>query len=84
MSAKDETTMKNIQQLSLSLSEQQLEKFVTIIESLAELLQTSNKDTEKAYKMYLNSIQSCQEDAYMKTKIIPFYHSSTNVTLIKH
>ena len=84
MSAKDETTMKNVQQLSLSLSEQQLEKFVTIIESLAELLQTSNKDTEKAYKMYLNSIQSSQEDAYMKTKIIPFYHSSTNATLIKH
>jgi len=84
MPVKDEAIMKNIQQLSLSLSEQQLEKFVTVIESLAELLQTSNKDTEKAYKMYLNSIQSSQEDAHINSQIIPIYGDATNVTPIKH
>jgi len=84
MPVKDEAIMKNIQELSLSLSEQQLEKFVTVIESLADLLQTSNKDTEKAYKMYLNSIQSSQEDDYINSQIVPVYHGATNVTPIKH
>jgi len=84
MPVKNEATIKTIQQLSLSLSTQQLEQFVTVIESLAELLQVANKDTEKAYRMYLNSIQSSQEDAYIKTQIIPVFHGATNVTPLKH
>ena len=84
MPVKNEATIKTIQQLSLSLSTQQLEQFVTVIESLAELLQVANKDTEKAYRMYLNSIQSSQEDAYIKAQIIPVFHGATNVTPLKH
>lgn len=76
--------MKNIQQLSLSLSTQQLEQFVNVIESLAELLQVANKDTEKAYRMYLNSIQSSQEEAHINSHIMPIYQSGTNVTTLKH
>jgi len=84
MPVKNEATMKNIQELSLSLSTQQLDKFVSVIESLAELLQVANKDTEKAYRMYLNSIQSSQEDAHINAQIIPIYHGATNVTPLKH
>jgi len=84
MPVNNEVTMKNIQQLSLSLSTQQLEQFVTVIESLAELLQVANNDTEKAYRMYLNSIQSCQEDEHINAQIIPIYHGATNVTPLKH
>ena len=76
--------MRNIQQLSLSLSTQQLEQFVSVIESLAELLQVANKDTEKAYRMYLNSIQSSQEDEHINGQIIPIYHGTTNVVPLKH
>jgi hypothetical protein len=84
MLAENDATMKNIQQLSLSLSTQQLEQFVTVIESLAELLQVANKDTEKAYRMYLNSIQSSQEGAHINAQIIPTHHGATNVTPLKH
>ena len=84
MLVKNEATMKNIQQLSLSLTTSQLVQFVTVIESLAELLQVANKDTEKAYRMYLNSIQSSQENAHIKAQILPIYHEATNVTPLKH
>lgn len=76
--------MKNIQQLSLSLSTPQLVQFVGVIESLAELLQVANNDTEKAYQMYLNAIQSAQEEDYINACITPFYHGASNVTPIKH
>lgn len=84
MLVENEATMKNIQQLSLSLSTEQLDQFVTVIESLADLLQMANKDTEKAYRMYLNSIQSTKEDAHINAQIIPIYHGATNVTPLKH
>lgn len=84
MLKKNDPVMKNIQQLSLSLSAPQLEKFVTIIESLAELLQVANEDTEKAYKMYLNSIQSPKEKVRLKSKLIPTQYGTTNVVPIKH
>jgi len=84
MPVKDEAIMKNIQQLSVSLSMQQLEQFVTVIESLAELLQVANKDTEKAYSMYLNSIESTHEETYINTHDMPLYHGITNVIPLKH
>jgi hypothetical protein len=84
MLEKDETIMKNIQQLSLSLSTPQLEKFVTVIESLAELLQVANEDTEKAYKMYLNSIQSSQEESHIKSQLMPIHYGTMNVVPLKH
>ena len=84
MLIKNEATMKNIQQLSLSLSTSQLTQFVTVIESLAELLQVANKDTEKAYGMYLNSIQSSQKYTHLNAQILPLYHGATNVTPLKH
>jgi len=84
MPVTDEATMKKIQQLSLSLSTTQLEQFVTVIESLAELLQVANEDTKKAYRMYLNAIQSREDEAYIKAQTIPAYHGVTNVTPLKH
>lgn len=84
MPVNDEIIMKNIQQLSLSLSTPQLEKFVTVIESLVELLQVANEDTEKAYRMYLNSIQSAQENTYINAQILPISYAATNVIPIKH
>lgn len=84
MPTKDEILTQNIQQLSFSLSTQQLGQFVTIIESLAELLQVANDDTNKAYRMYLNSIQSTSDDAQINAQILPIYHGVTNVTPIKH
>jgi|GEM_PF-2640453 len=80
----NEITMKNIQQLSLTLSTQQLELFVGIIENLAELLQVANKDTDKAYQMYLNSIGAIHEEAHINGHIMPFHHGITNVTPLKH
>ncbi len=84
MPVKDEATIKRIQQLSLSLSTEQLEQFVIVIESLAELLQVANKDTEKAYRMSLNAIQSSQEEEHINAQILPTYHGVTNVTPLKH
>lgn len=76
--------MKNIQQLSLTLSTPQLEQFVSVIESLAELLQVANKDTEKAYRMYLNSIQTSQEKIDINTNIMSLNHEAMNVSMLKH
>jgi len=84
MPIKNEVTMKSIQQLSLMLSTQQLELFVGIIEGLAEWLQVVNKDTDKAYRMYLNSIASIHEEAHINEDIMPFHHGITNVTPLKH
>ncbi len=84
MPVKDEAIMKNIQSLSLSLSTKQLAEFVTVIESLADLLQTANKDTEKAYRMYLNSIQSSQEEAHINAQTVSVYYDTTNVVPLKH
>jgi len=84
MRVKDESIMKTIQQLSTSLSTPQLEQFVTVIESLAELLQVANKDTEKAYQMYLNSIQSPQEEIHIKSHVMPMHYGTTNVVPLKH
>ena len=84
MLVKDETIMETIQQLSLSLSTSQLKQFVTVIESLSELLQVANEDTEKAYQMYLNSIQTSQEEEYIKSHLMPVSYGTTNVVPIKH
>lgn len=84
MLVKDEIIMKNIQQLSLSLSTPQLRQFVRIIESLADLLQVANKDTEKAYQMYLNSIQSSQSNSEIKAHLMPVQHGTRNVVPLKH
>lgn len=84
MLVKDETIMETIQQLSLSLSTSQLKQFVTVIESLSELLQVANEDTEKAYQMYLNAIQTSQEEEYIKSHLMPVSYGTTNVVPIKH
>lgn len=84
MLVKDETIMETIQQLSLSLSTSQLKQFVTVIESLSELLQVANEDTEKAYQMYLNAIQTSQEEEYIKSHLMPVKYGTTNVVPIKH
>lgn len=80
----NDATMKNIQQLSLTLSTPQLEQFVSVIESLATLLQVANKDTEKAYRMYLNSIQSTGEAVSINTYFRSFEHGERNVSAVKH
>ena len=84
MLADNEATMKNIQELSLTLSTPQLEQFVSVIESLAALLQVANKDTEKAYRMYLNSIQSPEEAVSINTHFRSDEHGKMNTSAIKH
>jgi len=84
MLIKSEATLKNIQQLSLSLSTSQLDQFVTVIESLAQLLEVANADTQKAYQMYLNSIESPKEGLQMKSHIMPMHYGTTNVVPFKH
>jgi len=56
MSATNQTMLANIQEFSETLSEPQLNKFLDIVDSLGELLVSANQDTEKAYQMYLNSL----------------------------
>jgi len=56
MSATNQAMLVNIQELSETLSESQLNKFLDIVDSLGELLVLANQDTEKAYQMYLNSL----------------------------
>ncbi len=80
----DETIVKNIQQLSLSLSTSQLEQFVTVIESLTDLLHVANKDTEKAYQMYLNSVQPSQEVLQTKSHFVSLHQGTSNVVPLKH
>lgn len=80
----NEATMKNIQQLSLTLSTPQLKQFVSVIESLAALLQVANKDTEKAYRMYLNSIQSTEEAVSINSHFSSIKGAGINVSAVKH
>ena len=84
MLADNEATMKNIQELSLTLSTPQLEQFVSVIESLAALMQVANKDTEKAYRMYLNSIQSTEEAISINTHFRSVEQAKMNTSAIKH
>jgi len=80
----NDATMKNIQELSLTLSTPQLEQFVSVIESLAALLQVANKDTEKAYRMYLNSIQSTEEAISINTHFRSVEQAKMNTSAVKH
>ncbi len=84
MPVHDTAIMNNIQQLSLTLSTQQLEQFVEVIESLAALLQVANKDTEKAYRLYLNSIESNQEEAQMNAHLMPIHYGAVKTAPLKH
>jgi hypothetical protein len=84
MLVKDEAVMRTIEQLSLSLSTPQLEQFVSVIESLADLLQVANADTKKAYNMYLNSIESTENEAYVHSHLMPVQRGKTNVVPLKH
>jgi len=58
MSIINQAMLANIQEFSETLSELQLNKFLDIVDSLGELLVLANQDTEKAYQMYLNSIET--------------------------
>ncbi len=84
MQVDNEATMKKIQQLSLTLSTAQLEQFVSVIESLAALLQVANEDTEKAYRMYLNSIQSTEDSVMHNTQFNSLNHSEISSLAVKH
>lgn len=80
----NEATMKNIEDLALTLSTPQLEQFVRVIESLAGLLQVANKDTEKAYRMYLNSIQPSEEKININRPLSSVEQANLHVSLLKH
>ncbi len=84
MPVNDTAIMNNIQQLSSTLSTQQLEQFVEVIESLAALLQVANKDTEKAYRLYLNSIEANQEEAQMNAHLMPIQYGAVKTAPLKH
>jgi hypothetical protein len=58
MSIINQAMLVNIQKFSETLSEGQLNNFLDIVDSLGELLVLANQDTEKAYQMYLNSIET--------------------------
>lgn len=47
--------MEVIHKFSRTLTDTQLKEFVGIVESFSELLDTANKDTVKAYKLYEKS-----------------------------
>jgi len=57
MPTTNQAMLVNIQEFSETLSEPQLNKFLDIVDSLGELLILANEDTEKAYQMYLNSLE---------------------------
>jgi len=57
MPTTNQAMLANIQEFSETLSEPQLNKFLDIVDCLGELLVLANEDTEKAYQMYLNSIE---------------------------
>lgn len=84
MHLKDEIIMDNIQQLSSSLSTEQLSQFVVVIESLAEMLQVANKDTEKAYQMYLKSVENSKEDRSIKRFTQQLNTNKHNIMSQKH
>lgn len=84
MQVDNEATMNKIQQLSLTLSTAQLEQFVSVIESLAALLQVANEDTEKAYRMYLNSIQSTEESVTVNRHFNALKHTEITSSPVKH
>ena len=84
MQVDNEATMNKIQQLSLTLSTAQLEQFVSVIESLAALLQVANEDTNKAYRMYLNSIQSSEESVIINTHFDSMKRSEIMSLALKH
>ncbi|GAA6170431.1 hypothetical protein NBRC116592_01010 [Colwellia sp. KU-HH00111] len=84
MQVDNEATMNKIQQLSLTLSTAQLEQFVSVIESLAALLQVANQDTEKAYRMYLNSIQPTEESVTVNRHFNALKHTEITSSPVKH
>lgn len=53
----NQVMLANIQEFSETLSELQLNKFLDIVDCLGDLLVLANEDTEKAYQMYLNSLE---------------------------
>ena len=57
MPTTNQVMLTNIQKFSETLSEPQLNKFLDIVDCLGELLVLANEDTEKAYQMYLNSLE---------------------------
>ncbi len=83
----NEKLMNNIQAFSQTLTLDQLEDFLDIIDVLNAKLIISNQDTEKAYDLYLKSLDvTCGEkmDAITSKRNIPTHSIQNNVIPFKH
>ena len=87
MPANNENVMENINSLSTTLTPAQLNQFLTIIDSLNDLLVMANQDTEHAYQLYINSVKEFKNDPDITNELISeavYSDSVSNVVHFKH
>ncbi|NQY34272.1 MAG: hypothetical protein HRT37_04735 [Alteromonadaceae bacterium] len=87
MSTDNENMVESITTFSANLTPDQLEQFLTIIDSLNDLLVMANQDTEHAYQLYLNSVRQFKDEPAKGSKLVPkttFSNSNNNVVQFKH
>lgn len=83
----NETMINNINNFSHTLSPIQLDQFLTIVDKLNQLLVMANQDTEKAYQLYLSSldvftIEHCENTRFNPT--INYANYNNNQAPLKH
>jgi len=87
MPAIDSNMINNIQDFSNQLTNDQLEQFLDIVDSLNDLLVMANQDTDKAYQLYLESLNTLankQQDKIQMADNLPIEATANNVYQIKH
>ena len=91
MSANNETLIENISIFSSTLSKQQLDSFIDIVDKFNELMVMANEDTEKAYQLYLKSLQaniSNNNDVTTRQHLAAMAnterHKNDNIVPLKH
>jgi len=79
--------INSIQDFSNQLTNDQLEQFLDIVDSLNDLLVMANQDTDKAYQLYLESLNTLanrQQDETQMADNLPVEVTASNVYQIKH
>jgi len=79
--------INSIQDFSNQLTNDQLEQFLDIVDSLNNLLVMANQDTDKAYQLYLESLNTLanrQQDETQMAENLPVEVTASNVYQIKH
>ncbi|NQY64926.1 MAG: hypothetical protein HRT38_14585 [Alteromonadaceae bacterium] len=87
MSTDNENMLQNINTFSANLTPDQLNQFLTIIDSLNDLLVMANQDTEHAYQLYLDSVLENKNESAKNSKLMPrasYSNSENNVIHFKH